>query len=310
MIQSQVIQQQQGIQQIPVSYLQGYTKEIVAQCNQVQMIYCPQVDANDIIVDEKINCIIPPNSNNIGGLYIGNYQAALQANLLLQSNIKAVLTASKETPIQYQPSLVPFSLQLDMSDNSELSLESYFQPSFEFIENGMKFGNVLVHCHMGISRSSAIILGYLMYAKQWTLEKALWVLKVKRPIANPNPGFMDNLFAYELKLLGKNSLVAQEKKQSTLPPFLKEILKKSPVKVVRDHQIVHREQQEEYIPLNKSYHIEEVPPDSVNLSSSNLNTSYLSTGKKINILSVSPSKNTSFMGNSLAPPLNISPRVI
>lgn len=76
----------------------------------------------------------------------------------------------------------------------------------------MKFGNVLVHCHMGISRSAAIILGYLMKTKQWTLEKSLWVLKVKRPIVNPNPGFMDNLFAYERKLFGKNSLVVKEKK--------------------------------------------------------------------------------------------------
>lgn len=63
----------------------------------------------------------------------------------------------------------------------------------------------------------------------------MWVLKVKRPIVNPNPGFMEHLFAYELKLFGKNSLVAKEKKSSSVPAFLKEILKKSPAKVVRNH---------------------------------------------------------------------------
>ena len=37
----------------------------------------------------------------------------------------------------------------------------------EFIDNNLKYGNVLVHCMMGISRSSTIVIAYLMKKYCW-----------------------------------------------------------------------------------------------------------------------------------------------
>ena len=50
---------------------------------------------------EPLNCLIPP-SNELGGLYIGNFDGAVTIDLLKQYNIKAVLTTSIETELKYK----------------------------------------------------------------------------------------------------------------------------------------------------------------------------------------------------------------
>ena len=39
-----------------------------------------------------------------------------------------------------------------------------------FIENGLKQGNVLVHCAAGVSRSASAIIAYLMKYKKISFE--------------------------------------------------------------------------------------------------------------------------------------------
>lgn len=51
-------------------------------------------------------------------------------------------------------------------------------------------GNVLVHCFAGISRSSSGIIAYLMNKYGQTFTEALAYCKAKRPIVDPNPGFV------------------------------------------------------------------------------------------------------------------------
>lgn len=115
--------------------------------------------------------------------------------------------------------------ELNMADDEELNIEVFFSQSFEFIKSGMRFGNVLVQGNLGISRSAAIVLAFLMNHLGWNLEKAFWVLKVRRSIVNPNEGFMKALFKYEWSLFGKNSL-AVRKIESNIPKFIQEVLKK------------------------------------------------------------------------------------
>lgn len=58
-------------------------------------------------------------------------------------------------------------------------------------------GTVLVHCHAGISRSVAIVLAYLMHVRRITVQDALSLVRSRRSIADPNPGFMHQLELYE-----------------------------------------------------------------------------------------------------------------
>ncbi|CAF1050269.1 unnamed protein product [Adineta steineri] len=53
---------------------------------------------------------------------------------------------------------------------------------------------------MGISRSSSIVLAYLMKYHHDTLMEAHDFLLDRRPISCPNPGFLLQLIRYEKKL--------------------------------------------------------------------------------------------------------------
>ena len=65
------------------------------------------------------------------------------------------------------------------------------------IEHG---GNVLVHCYAGISRSTSIVIAYLMKNKKMSFNKALELIKEKRGKIQPNSGFVLQLKAYEKEL--------------------------------------------------------------------------------------------------------------
>jgi protein-tyrosine phosphatase len=67
--------------------------------------------------------------------------------------------------------------------------------------NGEVKWKVLVHCHAGVSRSSTIVISYLMRKYiNFSLNDALKFVKSKRPIIKPNKGFMKQLQKYEDKL--------------------------------------------------------------------------------------------------------------
>lgn len=92
-----------------------------------------------------------------------------------------------------------------MEDWHEENLSSYFQECFNFIDEGIATGGILVHCHAGISRSPTIIIGYLMARKRMTLEEAFHFVKQKKAIIKPNHGFLEQLKDLEENMFGKRS---------------------------------------------------------------------------------------------------------
>ena len=64
---------------------------------------------------------------------------------------------------------------------------------------------ILVHCSMGISRSSFVIVAYLMRSQGWTWREALEYVKARRSCVDPNPYFVAGLNDYQEHLRGKDS---------------------------------------------------------------------------------------------------------
>jgi protein-tyrosine phosphatase len=59
---------------------------------------------------------------------------------------------------------------------------------------------VLVHCYAGVSRSVTIAVSYLMSTRHLDFKEAMALVKMRRPCAGPNLGFIRQLKDHERKL--------------------------------------------------------------------------------------------------------------
>eukprot|EP00347_Sterkiella_histriomuscorum_P019183 403342619 len=111
-------------------------------------------------------------------------------------------------------------LQIEADDQVFQNLILHFLECFKFIDYDIDQGrNVLVHCAAGVSRSATIVISYLMYKNQLTLDQAFEHVKECRPAICPNEGFMKQLTIFETILsdekfpLQKKQNVSKLKKQ-------------------------------------------------------------------------------------------------
>jgi len=69
-----------------------------------------------------------------------------------------------------------------------------FEECAQFIDEGRKNGTVFVHCAAGISRSTTVVLAYLLlrsYSK--TPEEGLQFIRKQRSFVAPNSGFWQQI---------------------------------------------------------------------------------------------------------------------
>uniref|UniRef100_A0A0D9XNU1 protein-tyrosine-phosphatase n=1 Tax=Leersia perrieri TaxID=77586 RepID=A0A0D9XNU1_9ORYZ len=88
-------------------------------------------------------------------------------------------------------------MAVPLRDTEEENLLDHLVPCLDFIDEGRKVGNVLVHCFAGVSRSATIITAYLMRTEQKSLEEALVSLKEVNESVCPNDGFLEQLKLFE-----------------------------------------------------------------------------------------------------------------
>lgn len=70
-----------------------------------------------------------------------------------------------------------------------LSIYPYLHDSHQYIKDMLNKTNVLVHCQMGMSRSSSLVIAFLMKEYGMSYAKARKFTKDKREIVQPNEGF-------------------------------------------------------------------------------------------------------------------------
>lgn len=85
-------------------------------------------------------------------------------------------------------------LYFNVEDSPKQSLVDVFPRANRFLlECQQKNQRVLVHCSAGISRSSSIVIAFLMCHHNMTLKEAYTFVQHKRPVISPNLGFMRQL---------------------------------------------------------------------------------------------------------------------
>lgn len=89
-------------------------------------------------------------------------------------------------PIRGNPEIV----YLNMLDHCDQDLETPIKIALAAMREGVVAGKrILVHCHAGISRSSSIVIGWMMMTRNLTFNQALTYVRRRHPSADPNIGF-------------------------------------------------------------------------------------------------------------------------
>jgi protein tyrosine phosphatase len=78
---------------------------------------------------------------------------------------------------------------IGIDDDEHEDISQYFEKITESIHEALKEGGVLIHCMAGISRSSAIVIAYLMRYYNVSDTAATRYVKQRRDIIYPNRGF-------------------------------------------------------------------------------------------------------------------------
>eukprot|EP01080_Neovahlkampfia_damariscottae_P009340 gene9340-1427_t len=132
-------------------------------------------------------------------LYLGNAQNSISNEQLKELNIKLILNTAKECKNYFKSEFI--YKKFSFIDEEFEDIFKFFDEAFEFIEMGRRNNQgILVHCFMGMSRSAAICIAYLMKYQRISLNESYNFVKKKRPIIEINIGFMEQLKNYEIEL--------------------------------------------------------------------------------------------------------------
>lgn len=92
-------------------------------------------------------------------------------------------------------------MNIPARDITDQDLGQYFDSCTEFIRGAIEGGGkVLVHCSYGVSRSTTVVIAYLIRYHEMSFDEALAYTKSKRAVTNPNKGFVTQLRKYHKQI--------------------------------------------------------------------------------------------------------------
>ena len=141
-------------------------------------------------------------------IFITNWNSSSNPEALVLYQIRAVLTACHQLKTPTDRALYAGAgidhLQVVVDDDSTENIGRFFDQTYDFIQKHVERGeNVIVHCAAGVSRSVTLVMNW--FIRNWyqgcpeldpweSVNEALNVVRAGRPFAQPNPGFVGQLY--------------------------------------------------------------------------------------------------------------------
>lgn len=130
----------------------------------------------------------------VRNIYLGDWNDSVNENQLTQNRIKKIICLNENikppSAMRLYERLGIEHVWINIADDPLDNISQYFA----YCINSMLIdGNVLVHCTAGISRSATIVIKYIMYECNMSKEDAIAYVRSKRPVINPNWGFLMQL---------------------------------------------------------------------------------------------------------------------
>ena len=142
-------------------------------------------------------------TDTLHAVFICNLRSANNEAKVAARNIESIVCVMKVDQKDYKcrkfvknPDNDLLICPVENLENSDIS--RFFFTAAKFIHNKRKTGNVLVHCDgLELSRSSSIILAYLIICEGYLYKLAFELLQKKYQFAQPNFGFKTQLLELE-----------------------------------------------------------------------------------------------------------------
>jgi len=137
------------------------------------------------------------------GIIIGNGETVLDLNYLKDAGVTHVLNTAEQHVSVNQASYASRGIQyygFHVDDLPHCNISRYFHRTTEFIDRAITGGGlVVVNCYMGLSRSSSVVIAYLITKHNMSFDRALDFVRKSRTV-RPNEGFVRQLRDLELNL--------------------------------------------------------------------------------------------------------------
>lgn len=130
---------------------------------------------------------------------ITHHQTLGITHIVDASNTRVSKSVAQSNNIEY--------LEIKIRDSESAMIGDHFETVHNFIETArLAGGKVLVHCMAGISRSSSLVLSYLVKYQNMSLRDAVTMVVTERPVVCPNEGFQAQLIVQEATHRNENSI--------------------------------------------------------------------------------------------------------
>ncbi|RWS27244.1 dual specificity protein phosphatase 18-like isoform X1 [Leptotrombidium deliense] len=161
-------------------------------------------------------------------LYLTGIGGMTQENMQ-RNRIKCVINISHQEELKTEEGVE--YLKFNAFDDETTNISCYFDTAADKIDEvERKGGATVVHCMCGVSRSSTLVLAYLIKYKRMSLKDAFRFAHQRRNVIRPNNGFFTQLIAYEKRITGKTTAkmikVKRGKVEVEIPDFFENEYKK------------------------------------------------------------------------------------
>ncbi|XP_057581452.1 serine/threonine/tyrosine-interacting-like protein 2 isoform X2 [Hippopotamus amphibius kiboko] len=139
-------------------------------------------------------------------VFIAEKSVAVNRGRLKRLGITHILNAAHGTGVytgpEFYTGLETQYLGVEVDDFPEVDISQHFRKAAEFLDEALLTyrGKVLVSSEMGVSRSAALVVAYLMIFHNMAILEALMTVRKKRAIY-PNDGFLKQLRELNEKLM-------------------------------------------------------------------------------------------------------------
>uniref|UniRef100_A0A3B4ZRF4 Uncharacterized LOC103369021 n=1 Tax=Stegastes partitus TaxID=144197 RepID=A0A3B4ZRF4_9TELE len=158
---------------------------------------------------------VAPFSQVWPNLYIGDESVARDKPTLSSLGVTHILNAAAgrhriNTGQQFYSDLQVEYYGVEAADHPEFDLQPFFSSAAQFIDGALREnGKVFVHCAMGVSRSGALVLAYLMICHGLPLVESIIAVRLNRDIG-PNSGFLEQLRHLDLSLSPQSRRITKQ----------------------------------------------------------------------------------------------------